>query len=276
MLKTILLATLLAGALAAQEQPKSLEDLHRTAKQSVTEKNLDQALEQYKGIVTKDPKSVEALFNIGWIYNEQKKFATAVRWLKQAAEAAPQDIRVQSELGFALSKLNHVDGAIDAFTKATVIKPDSLAAWIGLGDANFELKKDSKAASAAYFKAIELGNVASSTYYRLGWCLNDLNQYPEAAAQLKKAAALEPKSATVWLEWGYALLRSKQYDEAVQALTRATVLDPKERLGRLYLGRTYLLMKNKPQVVKQIQELKVLDGKAADALNEELRQANLK
>ncbi len=275
MLKTILLVTLLTGALAAQEQPQSLEDLHRTAKQSVTEKNLDQALEQYKGIVTKDPKSVEALFNIGWIYNEQKKFDTAARWLKQAAEVDPQDIRVQSELGFALSKLNNVE-AIDAFTRATVIKPDSEAAWIGLGDANFELKKDSKAASAAYLKAIELGNAASSTYYRLGWCLNDLNQHPQAAAQLKKAAALEPKSATVWLEWGYALLRSKQYDEAVQALTRATVLDPKERLGRLYLGRTYLLMKNKPQVVKQIQELKVLDAKAADALNEELRQANLK
>ena len=272
--KSLILALALTLAAGAQEQ--SLEDLNKAAKQSVQDKNLDQALDQYRAMASKDPKAVEPVFQIGWIYNEQKKFGTAVIWLKQASELDPLDIRVQSELGFAYSKLNNAEGAIEAFNKATQIKPDSPNAWLGLADANYELKKDSKAAAAAYQKALELGNSASSTYYRLGWCLNDLNQHAEAAAQLRKAAALEPKSATVWLEWGYALLRSKQYDEAVQALTRATTLDPKERLGRVYLGRTYLLMKNKPQVVRQIQELKVLDAKSADALNEELRQANLK
>lgn len=275
MLKTLLLAALLTGALAAQEQPKTqnLEELHKVAKQSVTQKNLDQALEQYKDIVARDPKSVEALFNIGWIYNEQKKFDTAARWLKQASEVGPPDIRVQSELGFAMSKLNNAEGAIEAFTKATQIKPDSPTAWVGLGDANFELKRDSKSASAAYLKAIELGNNSSTTYYRLGWCLNDLNQSNLAAPQLKKAAALEPKSASIWLEWGYSLLKSKQYEGALEALTRATTLDPKERLGHLYLGRTFLVMKNKAQVKRQIAELKSLDAALSRQLEDELKAA---
>ena len=272
--KSLILALALTLAAGAQEQ--SLEDLNKAAKQSVQDKNLDQALDQYRAMASKDPKAVEPVFQIGWIYNEQKKFGTAVIWLKQASELDPLDIRVQSELGFAYSKLNNAEGAIEAFNKATQIKPDSPNAWLGLADANYELKKDSKAAAAAYQKALELGNSASSTYYRLGWCLNDLNQHAEAAAQLKKAAAQEPKSASIWLEWGYSLLRAKKYDEAVEALSRANALDSKQPLGHLYLGRVYLVMKKKSEVVRQIQQLKALDAKSADTLNEELRQADLK
>lgn len=276
MLKPVLFAVLWVGAVAAQQTPQSLPDLDKAAKQAVTDKKFDQALEYYRVISEREPKSAEAFFQMGWVYNEQKKFDTAVRWLKKAAELDPQDLRIQSELGFAYGKLNNVEGSLEAFTRATQLKPDSPSAWIGLGDANFELKKDSKAASAAYLKAIELGNNSSSTYYRLGWCFNDLNQSDLAAPQLKKAAALEPKSGSIWLEWGYSLLKTKKYSEAVEALTRATSLDPKERLGFLYLGRTYLVMKNKAQVKRQIELLKPLDAKLASQLEDELKQANLK
>ena len=275
MLKTTLIL-LLAMTLAASALPdpnQSLEDLHKSAKQSISDKNLDAALEQYKDIYGKDPKSVDALFNIGWIYNEQKKFDTAARWLKKAADLDAQNARVQSELGFAYAKLNNPAAAVEAYTKATEIKADSPAAWVALGDVNYELKKDSKAASAAYLKAVELGNASSATYYRLGWCFNDLNQFDKAAPQLKQAAALEPKSAAVWLEWGYSLLRAKKYEQAVEALTRATVLEPKERLGHLYLGRTFLLMKNKAQARRQIDLLKPIDASTASQLESELKAA---
>ena len=275
MLKSLLASTfalvLLSGAWA---QPTSVPELLSSAEKLVSEKRLEEALEQYKNVFGQDERSTTALFNIGWIYNEQHKYDSATRWLKKGAQVDPKDAKIQHELGFAYAKLNNAGGSIDAYSKACQLKPERAASWVGLGDAQFEMKKDYSAAANAYLKAIEVGANSAATLYRLGWCQNQLDQFDKAQANLKKAADLEPKSAAIWLEWGYALLRNNQPSEAAQALTRANVIDPKLRLGHLYLGRAYLKMGNKKQAQRQVEELKELDLESARQLDAEIRKSS--
>ena len=168
-----------------------------------------------------------------------------------------------------------MDACLQAYTKACQVKPDSAPSWAGLGNAQFEFKKDSPAAATAYLKAVEQGAKGGDVLYRLGWCLNHQGQSAKALPYFKQAAEVEPKSAAVWLEWGYGLLLNKQYGEAVEALTRANVLDPKLRLGHLYLGRAYLLMGNRQQARRQVEELKVIDVDSARQLDAELKKAGV-
>lgn len=269
MLKTIF-CTCLALTLMATAEP--VADLLKSAEKSVSEKRLEDALEQYKAAFGQDEKSITALYNIGWIYNEQHKYDTAARWLKKGAALDPKDARIQHELGFALSKLNNSEGSVAAYTQATLLQPERADSWVGLGDAYYELRSDYMAATRAYLKAVELGTNSAPTLYRLGWCQNHQNQFKEAQANLKRAADAEPKSAPIWLEWGYSLLRDGKNDEAAQALTRALVIDPKLRLGHLYLGRAYIGLRNKQLAKRQVEELRALDHEMARQLDAELRK----
>lgn len=255
----------------AQTTP-TLEQMLKGAENLVKERRLDEAVQSYKSIFGKHPKSALALYQIGWIYNEQNKYDTAARWLKQAADLNPNDPSVQVELAFALYKLKNIEGSAAAYQKASQLKPDLVSAWVGLGDLLFELKKDYKAAAEAYAKATSLGVEEAPVHYRLGWCYNELKRFKEAEPSLKKAVQLEDKAAAAWLEWGYSLLRTQRPEEAVQALTRATVLEPKQPLGHLYLGRAFIQMGQKDKAQAQVQRLKALDPTAAQQLQQEVKK----
>lgn len=264
--------SLWAGAGAQPNSPGVSEKL-TTAERLVSEKKLEEALEAYKEVLAQDERSTTAYFNIGWIYNEQRKYDSASRWLKKGASVDPQDARIQHELGFAYSKLQNTEACIQAYSKACELKPERIDSWTGLGDACFEMKKDYPAAIKAYQKAVDLGSNAAEVLYHLGWCYNHQSQFDQGQSYLKRAAEKSPKAAPIWLEWGYSLLQLKKYDEASQALTRALVLEPKLPLGRLYLGRAYLGMGKKQQAKAQLQELRALDSELARQLEADLRSS---
>jgi tetratricopeptide (TPR) repeat protein len=265
--KTLCMGLLLSLNVWAQ----GLNEVYARADKAVAEKRYDEALELYKQAFGKDPKSSKALSNIGWIYNEQRKYETAARWLRQAQKLAPGDYEIQCELGFAAHKLGQSQEALKAFTQATTLKPDLARAWQGLGDAQHELKRDYKAATQAYLKAIEAGSKEWLVLYRLGWGLNQMEQFESAAGYLKKAVEVQPKAAVVWLEWGYALMNNQQLPEAAEALTRAVVLDPNLKLGRLYLGQVFLQQGRRDLVQNEIDSLRQLDEPSARKLEELLK-----
>lgn len=262
----------LSLALAAQPASQTLQENLANGERLVKEKQLDQALDEYRAALVKDPKSSTALYNIGWIFNEQNKFDSAARFLKQGLEKYPDDYNLHNELGYSLYKLSNQDGSIAAYTRATQLRPDSASAWLGLADVLYELKKDSAAAASAYEKAIANGAANAAAYYRLGWSYNDQKQFEKALPHLKKAAELEPKSAAIWLEWGYSLLRLQRSDEAVQALTRAISLDNRLRLGFLYLGRAYVQLGQKDKAMAQAEALRSLDPSSAQQLDADIRK----
>lgn len=256
---------------AAQPASQVVNEKLTTAERLVSEKRLEEALEAYKEVLGQDERSTTAYFNIGWIYNEQRKYDSASRWLKKGAQVDPQDARIQHELGFAYSKLQNIEACIQAYTKACELKPERIDSWVGLGDACFEMKKDYPAAIKAYQKAVDLGSSAAEVLYHLGWCYNHQGQPEQGQSCLKRAAEKSPPSAPIWLEWGYSLLQLKKYDEASQALTRALVIEPKLPLGRFYLGRAYLGMGKKQQAKTQLQELRGLDADLARQLEADFR-----
>jgi tetratricopeptide (TPR) repeat protein len=262
----------LSLSLSAQPANRSVAEILASGEKFVKEKQLDQALEEYRAALLKDPKSATALYNIGWIYNEQNKFDSAARFLKQGLEKYPGDYNFHNELGYAHYKLGNQEGAIASYTRATELKPDSASAWLGLADVLYEMKKDAPGAAAAYEKAIANGASGAAAFYRVGWAYNDQKQFEKALPHLKKAAELEPRSAPVWLEWGYSLLRLERSEEAVQALTRALSLDNKLRLGFVYLGRAYIQLGQKDKAKAQAEALRSLDPVAAKELDAEIKK----
>lgn len=244
-----------------------------TGEQLVKEQQWDAALAEYKSVLDTQPDSAQAYFQIGWIYNEQKKFDSAVRWLKQGVAKHPEDGGLQDELGFACYKLGSADAAVQAYTAASRVAPASASAWKGLGDTLFELRHNSKAAAAAYAHAAELSPDDAMLHYRLGWCYNDSGKFALAEPELARATVLQPDSPAAWVELGFAQLSLKHYAPARDTLLHACSLKNDAALTHVYLGRAYLGLKDARGAREQCAVARSLDAKAARPLQEEVDAA---
>ena len=274
MRQALCLVMLALSLQATAELPRDTLPVRLQAAQRLVSLNhLVEALQQFQAILVLEPDCGQALFGAGWIYNQQRKYDRAIATLARGCQLSPSQSSMHSELAYAHYKLGNIEGALQAYSQACQLEPTNARLWVSLGDVNFELKKDSQAASVAYRKAVELGSLDGSVFYRLGWCCNDLGQFEEALAPLRRASQLHPKAAAVWLELGYSLLRCGRSQESVQALVQANVLEPKLRLGHLYLGRAYLQLGQSAQAREQVEALKSIDIESARQLEVEITRS---
>jgi tetratricopeptide (TPR) repeat protein len=155
---------------------------------------------------------------------------------KQMAETTGR-IKKQNALnaafntGVAALQAKQYDAAVTALLQASETDPAQPAVWANLGDAytgqaagktgaDFEGIMDK--AVAAYTKSIELKPDESSTHNNYGLALAKDKKYPEAEAELRKAAELDPPNAYMrFFNLGALLSNNGQAAEASKAFKEA-------------------------------------------------------
>jgi tetratricopeptide (TPR) repeat protein len=133
--------------------------------------------------------------------------------------------------GFAALQAKQYDVAITSLTKASENDPTQPAVWANLGDAYMGLAGTKTGPEfddamgkgiAAYNKSIELKPDDSATHNNYGLALAKAKKYPEAEAELKKAAELDPTTAySRFYNLGALLSNNGQNEQAAKAFKDA-------------------------------------------------------
>jgi tetratricopeptide (TPR) repeat protein len=128
------------------------------------------------------------------------------------------------------------DGAIENFQKATELDPAQHVVWANLGDAYSSQAKAKPGAeqmavldkaAGAYQKAIELKADDPAYHNNYALVLAQEKKFPEAQAELTKAAQLDPTQAgKYYYNLGAVLVNTGQTDAAVDAFKKTLELDP--------------------------------------------------
>jgi tetratricopeptide (TPR) repeat protein len=155
---------------------------------------------------------------------------------KQMAESAGK-LKKQKQLndsfneGVAAVQAKQWDVAIPALLKAQEADPNQPAVYANLGDAYTGKAKgltgpdfddNMTKAVAAYEKSIELKGDEAGTHNNYGLALAQEKKYPEAEAELRKAAELDPASAfSRFFNLGALLSNNGQADQAAKAFKMA-------------------------------------------------------
>ena len=181
-----------------------------------------EALAAYKRTLQiANPDYSGALYEMGWIYNDQKNYMAALSSLRHAIDIKPEYPDAHSELGYSYRQLNRNQEAIQEYQIALQQKPDHGLAYLGLADVYYYNTKQYREAADAYRKGLRLRPGSATSNFNLGWCLNDLQQYSEATTVLREAIRIKSEYAEAHNELGYALLQLNRYPEAVQELSTA-------------------------------------------------------
>jgi tetratricopeptide (TPR) repeat protein len=157
----------------------------------------------YRQLLIDEPQHQEALFNMGMILCQQKKYDEAITCCRKVIEQAP----------------------------------DMVMAHNNLGNIYFE-QRDLPNALASYRHALELGGRNVELYNNLGNVQRELGEFEEALLNYNKALKLQPRSAAVICNIGEIYRSQNRFDDAIAQYRKALAIDPKFAQAQWNLSMT--------------------------------------
>ena len=159
-------------------------------------------LNQESAVIISKKKKVNAAYNAGRQASRAKDYQTAVNSFNEAAALGPEHHIVWADLAMAEGNL--------AVTKA--------------GD---ERQRILESGFAHYRKAIEMDPENASYHYNLGLALAKNGRFEEGAAELEKAAGLDPlKAGSYYFNLGKVMVNTGRTQDAVSAFKKTTEVQP--------------------------------------------------
>ena len=122
--------------------------------------------------------------------------------------------------------------ALDIFTKAIDLKPKSVMAWSGRGDALYKLGRYPEA-KEAYAEAAVLDETDWQNWQKQGDALYKLEQFTDAIALYDRALKLNKNEGELYNRRGKALYKLQDYETALTMQEKALEID---RLNPVFLS----------------------------------------
>jgi tetratricopeptide (TPR) repeat protein/DNA-binding winged helix-turn-helix (wHTH) protein/TolB-like protein len=194
--------------------------------------NVDIAIELFRRALQIDPGHAPALAGLGsalWL-----KFGTTrdPAWVPQARGACEQALAADANvaeahvcLGTVFTGTGEYAKAIESFTRAAKIAPESDAAYRGLADAQERLGRYAEA-EQTYRRAVELRPHYWLGRNWLGSFYRSRARYDEAIVQYREAVALAPDNARAHAVLCGVLALSGTYQEAIESCRRSIAIGP--------------------------------------------------
>ncbi|HEV2398364.1 MAG TPA: tetratricopeptide repeat protein [Candidatus Sulfotelmatobacter sp.] len=217
------------------------------------------AIEEYKKAIALDPEYSMAHYNLGIAYLETGNAGAAVAEFGEAKRLCPDDPDFWYNLGIALSRqdpraaikqfrdmearfpnseichvclandlvwVNDLKAGEEEYRKAMKLDPADPAPHVGLGNIE-EKQKHYDVALVEYRIAEQLDASDPDAFKSAGkLLLEDTKDFAGAAAELKKAEALQQSSWEIHELYAKALAGNGQHDLAIGEFKEAVALDP--------------------------------------------------
>lgn len=135
------------------------------ARQAQLQKNLDTAAEEYRAIISRNPKFAGAYLNLGLVYHEQRKYREAIKALESATSLQPGLLGAQLFLGIDMYMVQDLKGALQHLGKALELKPDDRQAGMYLALTYLDLDQPEKAAQQLRKTAQHVSDDPEIFYY---------------------------------------------------------------------------------------------------------------
>src|SRR5258706_1167460 len=174
------------------------------------------------------PNDSEGWYYLGRTKYNENRFDEAVRAFQQSLKLDPQKVKAEDNLGLAYAGLNRVNDAIAAYHSAIEWQKDALTKnpgpFIDLADLLLDQNRSEKA--IPYFTdAIQIAPQDSKAHELLGKAHARLNEFPQAQAELEKAAELAPQNANLPCILGPMYRKEGLTEKAKLALDRCAALN---------------------------------------------------
>lgn len=224
---------------------------------------------QYREILAREPRQVDALHLLGVLAQQTGRAAEAIELLSRASSLAPHAAIVQYHLGQTYSASGQFPTAVEAYRRAIALDATLLEAWQNLGVAlersgdlaaavdcmtqacalrpesadvranlaELQLRRgDIEAALASAREAVRLMPTSAGAANRLALALRAAGQHAEAEGVWRFALRHDPRHLPCWNNLGRLLHDLERFDEAIVAFEQALQIEPNSYETLVNLG----------------------------------------
>ena len=184
----------------------------------------------------------------------------AVALLTAAQERFPQDFRVNFELAWQLNQQGRWDEALGYFRTALALRPDSSAAYNGLGEVLHSMGRVDEAIEPLE-QALRLDPRNLVAHYNLALAFHSTGRLDEAIDHYKRALSIDPEAGALHNNIGMALRARGRLDEAIEHLRESVRIKPNSTHGQVNLGHALHEKGREDEALSHVQESVRLDPK---------------
>jgi Tfp pilus assembly protein PilF len=151
----------------------------------------------YRKLVELDPRSADALNNLGSALTKLSLFAEAEQYLRQAIEIKPDHAQAHCNLGIVLQARGENAESEIWLRRALKLKPNYMDARINLGVTLLALGR-LREARARFEKVLKTAPRHADTLYLLGHVARLEGRFEEAEARFNRVLQINPKMPAAW------------------------------------------------------------------------------
>ena len=173
-----------------QTDPGEIMAVYNAGMVSLKMGKKEEALKLFLKAETIDGNHFEVAFQTGRLFLEMKEYEKAREYLEKAATISPESGPAQRFLGECYSRLNFIEGAIDAYSKAVKLNASDATSLSALGCLYMKKGENHEIATLFCRQSVSLSPQTAVFRHRLGKVYLNSNRLGKALAEFKKAAEL--------------------------------------------------------------------------------------
>jgi tetratricopeptide (TPR) repeat protein len=185
----------------------------------------NEARQQYLQVLALHAGHARSLYGLGLIAHQAGDFEAAVRLLRDAIAASPNDATYHFSLAGALQAQRKPEESLAAYRRTLALQPDFAAAHNNMAGLLQSLGKLEEA-KTHYERAVALKPDYAVAYCNLGVVLQNLGDLTKSVACHEKALLLRPDFAEAHNNLGVVLRQQGKLEEAKLHDERAVILRP--------------------------------------------------
>jgi tetratricopeptide (TPR) repeat protein len=203
--------------------PGNKETASRLAQLYADKGWLNEAIEIYKAIISKDEDDYSLLLEYGNVCFKHQDFEEAKALFQKLTALKPQRVEGWNNLGIAMLSRHQDDEALESFKKVLEIEPDNPGALLNLGNC-YVTKGMIDEACGLFQKTVALKPDFSDGWFNLGNAYCSIKKFPEAVGAFEKSINYQREFPSALKNMGFAYEQMGNLDAALDNYLKALEL----------------------------------------------------
>ena len=221
-----------------KKKNQTFEEIFKLAIKNHKNNNFKLAEQLYNESLNINSNSVEALNNLGILFNQLAKYNQSITCYEKAVKINPDYVPAYNNLGFAFNKLGKYKNAINCYEKALQIKPNDADALYNLANTFKELGEFKKAINF-YENVLKISPNYLGAHNNLGNVFKDLEQYTKAINCYENALKINPNYAPAYNNLANTFKELGDFKKAINTYGKAIQINPTYLDAYNNLGNTF-------------------------------------
>lgn len=206
-------------------QPQHFDALYLLGLMATQERRFGDAVAKLQKALAVDPNNAAAHYIMGVVHGELDQLGAALASFDRAIALRPRFAQAHFKRAVVLKRLDRPDAALDSYDHAIAIQPGYADAYYNRGKVLYELNKLG-AALASYDLAISHRPAFASAYCNRAIVLGALGRAGAAIESFDRALEMNPRDAVALYSRGVALKELNRLEEALASYNNAIAINP--------------------------------------------------